>query len=802
MDGTRHAAGVRGYGGAAWPHPGRARPRANATHHGEVGPDRGVDPPRAARSSWRPRSSRRRRRTAAARWRSPRGPAASRRAATNSPHSRICGITTAGMNCTAWNSVRANADTNSPSAVPSTASATATTTSIQTGPDTSRPSTPDADSSDGEQRLHRGDQPERQGVADRGSRPCRSASRAAAPGCPRTARAAWSPSHQEHHDERDQREQRRAEAVEALVGAASRRTSTTAASAPGTAAPAASPACGGRGAAGPAPGAATAAVIRGLMPPPPLDQREERRLHVRRTRAAPGARRGVVGEQRAVAHQQQPVAALGLVHHVAGDQHRGARRRRAGGTSPTGRAAAPGRGRPSARRAPAARGCRAARPRARPGSAGRRRAGRPPGRGRRPRSTASMHRSASARGDAEHPGEEAEVLGDGQVVVDAGRLGDVADPVAQPLVAGRQAEHLDRAAGDDLHPDDRAHQRGLAAARRAEQPGHLAGPRREARARGAPCTRPRCTSRSCTSITVRFSSCVELCARATADRASRAFDQGSPIGGASGQRAVEVALEGRARPRRRRPRPASRPAARGPAGSGSSPGRPSGSRPAGPGGRPRRRAARHAAAAAPCGGSPAAAGSPAPPRQAAAHQRDQRQPGGGVVPHREEQPQQPLPGPGHPAVEHRRHQPPRVDRDLQGGEEEVVLGPEAAGEQPEVERLHASHHHRLPRPPRPHRRCHGADLRPPPGPSSASTRTRSGRTRWIRLEVDEEERALSALAQAGRYQGHDRGRADGDRDRLRPGALARVARRLSEEKMDIRGVSFIGHRGDKCIVAP
>ena len=31
-----------------------------------------------------------------------------------------------------------------------------------------------------------------------------------------------------------------------------------------------------------------------------------------------------VGDDRAVAHQQQPVAALGLVHHVAGDEHRGA----------------------------------------------------------------------------------------------------------------------------------------------------------------------------------------------------------------------------------------------------------------------------------------------------------------------------------------------------------------------------------------------------------------------------------------------------------------------------------------------
>ena len=50
-------------------------------------------------------------------------------------------MTTTGMNCTAWNSVRAKAETNSPIAVPSTASATATTTSIHPGPVTSRPRT-------------------------------------------------------------------------------------------------------------------------------------------------------------------------------------------------------------------------------------------------------------------------------------------------------------------------------------------------------------------------------------------------------------------------------------------------------------------------------------------------------------------------------------------------------------------------------------------------------------------------------------------------------------------------------------
>ena len=36
----------------------------------------------------------------------------------------------------------------------------------------------------------------------------------------------------------------------------------------------------------------------------------------------PGGR--VVGDDRALAHEQQPVAALGLVHDVAGDEHRGA----------------------------------------------------------------------------------------------------------------------------------------------------------------------------------------------------------------------------------------------------------------------------------------------------------------------------------------------------------------------------------------------------------------------------------------------------------------------------------------------
>ena len=46
------------------------------------------------------------------------------------------------MNCTAWNSVDANAERNSPSDIPSRALATASATTIQTGPATSSPSKP------------------------------------------------------------------------------------------------------------------------------------------------------------------------------------------------------------------------------------------------------------------------------------------------------------------------------------------------------------------------------------------------------------------------------------------------------------------------------------------------------------------------------------------------------------------------------------------------------------------------------------------------------------------------------------
>ena len=47
------------------------------------------------------------------------------------------------MNCTAWNSVVANALTNRPSEIPSSAFATASATTIQTGPGDVEPEQPE-----------------------------------------------------------------------------------------------------------------------------------------------------------------------------------------------------------------------------------------------------------------------------------------------------------------------------------------------------------------------------------------------------------------------------------------------------------------------------------------------------------------------------------------------------------------------------------------------------------------------------------------------------------------------------------
>ena len=74
--------------------------------------------------------------------------------------------------------------------------------------------------------------------------------------------------------------------------------------------------------------AATAAVIRGAHAASARravgDEGQEGRLDVRGAGRLADLGRGVVGDDPPLAHQQQPVAAVGLVHDVAGDEDRGA----------------------------------------------------------------------------------------------------------------------------------------------------------------------------------------------------------------------------------------------------------------------------------------------------------------------------------------------------------------------------------------------------------------------------------------------------------------------------------------------
>ena len=171
----------------------------------------------------------------------------------------------------------------------------------------------------------------------------------------------------------------------------------------------------------------------------------------------------------ALADQQQPVAAARLVHHVAGHDAAWCRPRPARGTAATARRAAPGPGRPSARRARAASGCRPARRPATRGCAGRRTGCRRAGRRRSARPTSAIAASASAAVDAAvERGEVAGVLPHGQVRVDARRLGEVADRArAAPATPAGWPSTVTVPDCDLLHADDRAHQRGLAAAARA-----------------------------------------------------------------------------------------------------------------------------------------------------------------------------------------------------------------------------------------------------------------------------------------------------------------------------------------------
>ena len=69
-----------------------------------------------------------------------------------------------------------------------------------------------------------------------------------------------------------------------------------------------------------------------------------------------------------------------------------------------------------------------------------------------------------------HTCEVAQIRPHTQIVVDAGRLSHVADPVAQRSGPGRTAQHVHLPTGDDLDTDDGAHERRLPAAAGSEEP--------------------------------------------------------------------------------------------------------------------------------------------------------------------------------------------------------------------------------------------------------------------------------------------------------------------------------------------
>ena len=209
---------------------------------------------------------------------------------------------------------------------------------------------------------------------------------------------------------------------------------------------------------------ATAAVMRGVMPRPALTiARKAASIESAPACCLISAGRAV-GDDPAVAHQQQPVAPLGLVHDVAGDEHRG---------PVVGEVVEEGPEVLAQDRVETDRGL-IEHQQVRAAEEGDGEAG--------PAAltaaelpdhlvvvAAQVDRLDDAVHlvlvDAEDAGEEAEVLGDREVVVHAGRLGDVADPVPQRPAAGLLAEDADRPGCRLLDADQAAHQRGLAAAR-------------------------------------------------------------------------------------------------------------------------------------------------------------------------------------------------------------------------------------------------------------------------------------------------------------------------------------------------
>ncbi len=190
---------------------------------------------------------------------------------------------------------------------------------------------------------------------------------------------------------------------------------------------------------------------------------------------------GVLGEDAAFAHEEQLVAALGLVHDVGGDEDRGA----AGGGDVVeevpqvaaqdgvesdggfvedqelgGAEQGDGEGDAAALAAGEVAGEGA-------GAGGEVDVG-----------DGAVHGVGAAGGGGpagvEDRGEVVEVLADGEVVVDGGRLGDVADAGAQVGVAGGAAEDVEGAGDVGLRADDGAQEGGFAAAGGAEEAGDAA----------------------------------------------------------------------------------------------------------------------------------------------------------------------------------------------------------------------------------------------------------------------------------------------------------------------------------------
>ena len=225
-----------------------------------------------------------------------------------------------------------------------------------------------------------------------------------------------------------------------------------------------------------------------------------RRVHQveeRRSTVSVGAEaqivRGVLGEHLALPHQQQAVAALGLVHDVRGDEDGAAfvgepveelhRSRRRTGSRPTvGSSSTSSSGSPS--RATARETGLRWPPERRPASSS----------ACGPRSTSVMARSTWSGGSrcGRARRRSSRGSGGGQIGVDGRRLGDVAD-------AGRSARSpagpSTEGAGDlGLRADDGAHQGGLAAAGGAEEAGDAAAGRLERHGvRGPAARRPRTT---------------------------------------------------------------------------------------------------------------------------------------------------------------------------------------------------------------------------------------------------------------------------------------------------------------------